>query len=176
MTATASLTAISVQVGSVWERSDAFGPRVATFVVRSVDKFGNVLGVNLEDRRPIQARRSSMLTDPRFRFISGPTPESLEQAKTRDRGFRPEPKPKAPRVRAADLDRQRFELTEAVAKNVRRLRAERGMAQTELATEVGVSSAVMSKIELGQATCSLVVFVALAEALDCTLDDLVTGL
>ena len=66
--------------------------------------------------------------------------------------------------------------TEAAAERpARRLRKERGLTQEQLAAKVGCSQATVFDIESGRAQPSLKLALAIAEALDSTVDDLFSG-
>ena len=64
------------------------------------------------------------------------------------------------------------ELKEAIAKCMRIKRAEKGMTQADLAIASGVSSDAISSYERGASLPLLETAYKLAEALDCTVNDL----
>lgn len=57
--------------------------------------------------------------------------------------------------------------------NLKRIRIERGILQTELSSEMDVGATVVSKYETNQRVPSVANLVALAAKLDCTLNDLI---
>ena len=61
----------------------------------------------------------------------------------------------------------------SIAENIKTLREKAGFQQSELAGKVGVSQAIICKIENGLKTPSLALGRLLAKELNCTLDDLV---
>lgn len=62
-----------------------------------------------------------------------------------------------------------------IAKNIKRLRKERGIKQRELEKMIGVSNRNISKWERGVVTPSLYALVKLTKVFECTLDELVFG-
>ena len=54
----------------------------------------------------------------------------------------------------------------AIARNVRALRTQSGLSVSEMADRVGISKAMMSKIENAQTSCSLATLARLAAGLD----------
>lgn len=62
-----------------------------------------------------------------------------------------------------------------LGENVRVRRVQLGMSGQQLAEQVGVTEPMISHIERGLKMPSVAVCVALAHALECTLDDLVLG-
>lgn len=59
--------------------------------------------------------------------------------------------------------------------NVKTRREELGLTQIQLADKVGVSDPMISQIERGTKAASVPLAISIAEALDCTLNDLVYG-
>lgn len=60
-----------------------------------------------------------------------------------------------------------------IAFNIRRLRAERGMSQAELARAVGISQTLVAMIESGARTLTLPMSFDIAEVLGCKVDEMV---
>ena len=58
------------------------------------------------------------------------------------------------------------------SRGLRRLRSDRGITQVELAKKVEVTQAAISRYEDGSALPSLDVAIKIAEALQCSVDDL----
>ena len=58
------------------------------------------------------------------------------------------------------------------SRGLRRLRSDRGITQVELAKKVEVTQAAISRYEDGSALPSLDVAIRIAEALHCSMDDL----
>jgi transcriptional regulator with XRE-family HTH domain len=71
------------------------------------------------------------------------------------------------------VDGNRIRLYSAVAESIRAKRLAGKLTQEKLASIIGVSKGQLAKIEEGGTSCPLHVVVALADAFDCTLDDLV---
>ena len=61
---------------------------------------------------------------------------------------------------------EELELEAAIGRNVRQLRLQQGLTVAEMATRVGISKAMMSKIENAQTSCSLSTLAMLANGLD----------
>ena len=61
---------------------------------------------------------------------------------------------------------------EKIGQNIRRLRRAKGLSQEELAERIGISTTHMSHIETANTKLSLPVFVALADALEVSMEDL----
>jgi DNA-binding XRE family transcriptional regulator/quercetin dioxygenase-like cupin family protein len=61
---------------------------------------------------------------------------------------------------------EELEFEAAIGRNVRQLRAQLGLTVAEMATRVGISKAMMSKIENAQTSCSLTTVARIAAALD----------
>lgn len=80
------------------------------------------------------------------------------------------------RILPLDHNAKRHRLAEVVAANVRRLRKEQHMTIVKLATDAHVSVSALNNIEAGTVVPSLLLCLAVAEALDVSLDDLVVGL
>lgn len=57
--------------------------------------------------------------------------------------------------------------------NIRALREREGLTQIELAKKVCVSSVLLCQVERGSKACSLPLALAIAEALHCTINDIV---
>jgi transcriptional regulator with XRE-family HTH domain len=79
------------------------------------------------------------------------------------------------RSRAADEPADALELEDAIARNVRDLRTQRGLSIADMAVEVGISKAMLSKIENAQTSCSLSTLAALARGLDVPVTSLFRG-
>lgn len=71
------------------------------------------------------------------------------------------------------VDGNRIRLYAAVAETVRAKRLAGKLTQERLAAMIGVSKGQFAKIEEGLTSCPLHVVVALADAFDCTIDELV---
>lgn len=80
---------------------------------------------------------------------------------------------------ARDRDRSEppggLELEQAIALNVRRYRTATGQSVAEMADEVGISKAMLSKIENAQTSCSLATLQRLATGLDVPVSALIRG-
>lgn len=78
-------------------------------------------------------------------------------------------------------DRQRDESVEAlefeaaIAQNVRRLRLQQGLSVGDMAVKVGISKAMLSKVENAQTSCSLGTLALLARGLDVPVTSLFRG-
>ncbi|MEH0580334.1 helix-turn-helix domain-containing protein [Streptomyces sp. B21-108] len=79
------------------------------------------------------------------------------------------------RDRHADEPIETLELEVAIARNVRELRHQRGLSVTDLAAKVGISKAMLSKIENAQTSCSLSTLSMLAKGLDVPVTSLFRG-
>lgn len=66
-------------------------------------------------------------------------------------------------------------LEEAIARSTREMRLARGLTLAELAEKVGISRAMLSKIENAQTSCSLATLAALAKGLDVPATSLFRG-
>ncbi len=62
-----------------------------------------------------------------------------------------------------------------IGDNIRLRRESRGLTQLELGNQAGVTDAMICYIEAGMRVPSLVTTIAIAKALGCTVDDLVSG-
>lgn len=79
------------------------------------------------------------------------------------------------RSRGPEEEFEELELEVAIARNVRRLRIERGVSVAEMASQVGISKAMLSKVENAQTSCSLSTVAALARGLDVPVSTLIRG-
>ncbi|MBA3741541.1 helix-turn-helix domain-containing protein [Sporichthya sp.] len=79
------------------------------------------------------------------------------------------------RSRATDESLDSVALEVAIARNVRDLRTHRGLSVADMAVEVGISKAMLSKIENAQTACSLSTLAALARGLDVPVTSLFRG-
>ncbi|MDQ1102755.1 DNA-binding XRE family transcriptional regulator/quercetin dioxygenase-like cupin family protein [Nocardioides zeae] len=70
---------------------------------------------------------------------------------------------------------EELELEEAIARNVRSLRTQQGLSVGEMAERVGISKAMLSKIENAQTSCSLSTLARLAVGLDVPVTSLFRG-
>ncbi|BBX85240.1 helix-turn-helix domain-containing protein [Mycolicibacterium aubagnense] len=70
---------------------------------------------------------------------------------------------------------EELELETAIARNVRQLRLAQGMTVAEMAITVGISKAMLSKIENAQTSCSLSTLSLLAKGLDVPVSSLFRG-
>jgi transcriptional regulator with XRE-family HTH domain len=66
-------------------------------------------------------------------------------------------------------------LEEAIAINVRQLRQQQGLSVADMASKVGISKAMLSKIENAQTSCSLATLGLLSEGLDVPVTSLFRG-
>ena len=66
-------------------------------------------------------------------------------------------------------------LEEAIALNVRRLRQQQGLSVADMAAEIGISKAMLSKIENAQTSCSLATLALLSAGLDVPVTSLFRG-
>ncbi|MEP9393153.1 XRE family transcriptional regulator [Gordonia sp. VNQ95] len=79
------------------------------------------------------------------------------------------------RDRTPDQSVEELELETAIATNVRRLRQQLGLTVGEMAIRVGISKAMLSKIENAQTSCSLATLARLATAFDISVTSLFRG-
>lgn len=79
------------------------------------------------------------------------------------------------RERPADDALETLELETAIARNVRELRQNSGVSVAEMATKIGISKAMLSKIENAQTSCSLGTLALLARGLDVPVTALLRG-
>lgn len=79
------------------------------------------------------------------------------------------------RSRAPEEDVQTLELEAAIARNVRQLRQNAALSVAEMALRVGISKAMLSKIENAQTSCSLSTLALLARGLDVPVTSLFRG-
>ncbi|MBO9521425.1 MAG: helix-turn-helix transcriptional regulator [Nocardioidaceae bacterium] len=79
------------------------------------------------------------------------------------------------RSRGSGEQLESLELEVAIARNVRDLRTHRGLSIAELSAEIGISKAMLSKIENAQTSCSLGTLAALARGLDVPVTSLLRG-
>lgn len=77
---------------------------------------------------------------------------------------------------ASRVDANRINLAGVVGVNLRKLSGEAGLTTSSLAKSVGVSTSIMTRMVNGEQIPSFLQALALAEALDCSLDALVEGL
>lgn len=62
-----------------------------------------------------------------------------------------------------------------MGQNLKELRTEKGMSQTELAEKVNITQSMLCQIERGTKSLTLPLSMELAAALDCTLNDIIKG-
>lgn len=62
-----------------------------------------------------------------------------------------------------------------IGENTKKIRIEAGLTQEELAQKVGVGRSMLAQIERGTKTLSLPLAVDLADALECSVYDFITG-
>ncbi|MFM9378654.1 helix-turn-helix domain-containing protein [Gordonia sp. VNK21] len=79
------------------------------------------------------------------------------------------------RDRSADQPVDELELEGAIAANVRRLRRQAGLSVGDMAVKIGISKAMLSKIENAQTSCSLSTLARLATAFDISVTSLFHG-
>ena len=79
------------------------------------------------------------------------------------------------RERTVDQPVEELELEAAIARNVRRLRLQEGLSVGDMAARVGISKAMLSKIENAQTSCSLSTLARLATAFDVSPTSLFRG-
>ena len=79
------------------------------------------------------------------------------------------------RDRDPDAPTEAYALEEAIARNVRELRVQAGASVADMAARVGISKAMLSKIENAQTSCSLGTLARLAEGLDVPVTSLFRG-
>ncbi|MDL9935347.1 XRE family transcriptional regulator [Gordonia sp. ABSL1-1] len=79
------------------------------------------------------------------------------------------------RDRLVDQPVEEIELESAIADNVRRLRRQSGLSVGDMAAKVGISKAMLSKIENAQTSCSLSTLSRLASAFDVSVTSLFRG-
>lgn len=63
----------------------------------------------------------------------------------------------------------------SIGTNIKRIRESRGMQQTDLSDRVNVSQTMICLIERERKTPSVALLADIAEALGCTMDDIVNG-
>jgi transcriptional regulator with XRE-family HTH domain len=79
------------------------------------------------------------------------------------------------RDRAADEAIDALELESAIARNARAQRQQRGLSVADMAERIGISKAMLSKIENAQTSCSLGTLALLARGLDVPVTSLFRG-
>jgi transcriptional regulator with XRE-family HTH domain len=79
------------------------------------------------------------------------------------------------RDRSPGAPAEELELEAAIAQNVRALRLRYELSVTELAERIGISKAMLSKIENAQTSCSLGTLARLAHGLDVPVTALIRG-
>jgi transcriptional regulator with XRE-family HTH domain len=79
------------------------------------------------------------------------------------------------RDRSADESIETLEIEAAIARNVRDLRLQQGLSVGDMAAQVGISKAMLSKIENAQTSCSLGTLALLAKGLDVPVTSLFRG-
>lgn len=79
------------------------------------------------------------------------------------------------RDRSADESIETLEIEAAIARNVRDLRLQQGLSVGDMAAQVGISKAMLSKIENAQTSCSLGTLALLARGLDVPVTSLLRG-
>lgn len=79
------------------------------------------------------------------------------------------------RERPVDQSVEELELETTIAHNVRRLRRQQGLSVGDMASRVGISKAMLSKIENAQTSCSLSTLARLARAFDVSVTSLFRG-
>lgn len=79
------------------------------------------------------------------------------------------------RDRASDQTVEELALEEAIGRNVRQLRAHAGLSVGDMAERIGISKAMLSKIENAQTSCSLSTLARLAGGLDVPVTSLFRG-
>lgn len=79
------------------------------------------------------------------------------------------------RERSAGEPIEELELEAAIGRNVRALRQQHGWSVAEAAATIGISKAMLSKIENAQTSCSLATLAALAKGLDVPVTSLFRG-
>lgn len=63
----------------------------------------------------------------------------------------------------------------SIGENVKKIREDKGIKQSELAERVGVTQSMMSQIERGSKVPSMPLGAELAKVLECSMDDLYRG-
>jgi transcriptional regulator with XRE-family HTH domain len=79
------------------------------------------------------------------------------------------------RDRSADDPVDERELESAIGRNVRSMRQRRGLSVSDMAERIGISKAMLSKIENSQTSCSLATLALLARGLDVPVTSLLRG-
>ncbi|MGV9792664.1 helix-turn-helix domain-containing protein [Gordonia sp. NPDC003422] len=79
------------------------------------------------------------------------------------------------RERPVDQPVEELELEAAIARNVRRLRQQEGLSVGDMAAKVGISKAMLSKIENAQTSCSLSTLARLSHGFDVSVTSLFRG-
>jgi DNA-binding XRE family transcriptional regulator/quercetin dioxygenase-like cupin family protein len=79
------------------------------------------------------------------------------------------------RDRTLDQSVEQLALEEAIARNVRQLRTQAGLSVGDMAERIGISKAMLSKIENAQTSCSLATLARLAAGLDVPVTSLFRG-
>lgn len=79
------------------------------------------------------------------------------------------------RDRRADESVQELALEEAIARNVRRYRRQQGLSVGDMAARIGISKAMLSKVENARISCSLATLSRLATGFDVPVASLLRG-
>jgi transcriptional regulator with XRE-family HTH domain len=79
------------------------------------------------------------------------------------------------RTRAVQQSVEEVALEEAIARNVRQLRLQHGLSVGDMADRIGISKAMLSKIENAQTSCSLATLARLAEGFNVPVTSLFRG-
>jgi ribosome-binding protein aMBF1 (putative translation factor) len=155
---------MEIAPNQIWRRRDPNGDHVTTFTVRTV-KHGRVVGVTAK-MHAVQASVANMLEPGgRFEYVGEGEPAQRREDRTR-------PEKEFVRKSVVDHAAQKRAHAEVVGAAVRRLRMEAGIGRDALAKMIGASKSVLDHVEAGESALSLYHATRIAEALDCTLDDL----
>lgn len=154
-----------VEVGQIWTRRDPEGTRVDEFVVGAVTA-GTVTGYVTGSGKVLKASARDMKAGGRFTFVGmGKVPEK------RERGYRVEKEHVREPLRVDHRAAQDAH-SALVGAAIRAMREAAGMSVAALSRETAIDIKTMSKLEHGDLPCSLYRAALIAEALDCTIDDL----
>jgi DNA-binding XRE family transcriptional regulator len=155
---------MEIAPNQIWRRRDPNGDHVTTFTVRTV-KHGRVVGVTAK-KHAVQALAANMLEPGgRFEYVGEGHPAEKREDRSR-------PEKEFVRKSTVDHAAQKRAHAEVVGDAVRRLRMAAGIGREELSKRIGASKSVLDHVEAGEAALSLYHATLIAEALDCTIDDL----
>lgn len=106
--------------------------------------------------------------------LAPPTPDTLDAMPSEESGDRHVVRQDTPRELPVDVPTG-TDLERIIGFHVRRLRTASGLGVTEMATRLGISKAMLSKIENAQTSCSLSMLAKLAAGFDVPVSSLLRG-